>query len=434
MRSCLAVCLLLLAMPAAVAAQAVVGGSAEMRVGVLVNPDDPAASPINGAALFRPTLHAGTGDFTLHFQATVGLDPATGSMSVVLDSLRVDTAPADFLRLSIGRFSYATGAAVFLAPTSFFSSVDYDALFEGRLADAILPADLVQVRLLEGDVSLTCTVAPFPRRAPLPATDSPWFPRKDLPASIHVTFPIQQDLVLAGITMESPDLPAAAPQTMSASLEGAATVGPLDLSFLYYHGYDLSPLVQARFDFPQGLFQDYNVILTPVDRLIDALGLTAVLGISDFQLTADVAYTLSKTFLTRQLSSDTFETVLATAPLLQYALGAGWTSDQPSLSLLCEWKGAWVPAGPAGIELPMLSSALFGRASLGFWEDRITLATNVLVSLADKSLAIAADCTFSPSSEVSIQLLAPFFIDAADTELGEFSANHLVSLGATWRF
>jgi hypothetical protein len=171
-----------------------------------------------------------------------------------------------------------------------------------------------------------------------------------------------------------------------------------------------------------------------VDRIIDAVGLTSSLSVSDFQLTADVSYTLSKTFTTKSLSVDTFETILSTAPFFDYAFGATWELGEPRLSLACEWKGGWIPAAHGDLDMPMLSSALFGRASISFWEDRVTLGANALVSLADASYAVVADCTFSPSSEVSIQLLAPFFLGAKDTELGQFSANYQVSLGAIWRF
>jgi len=83
---------------------------------------------------------------------------------------------------------------------------------------------------------------------------------------------------------------------------------------------------------------------------------------------------------------------------------------------------------------PLLSSLLYGRAFLRLGEDRFLSGASAVWSLADRSLALLVDLTFAPSSELSFQLLAPFFIGGSVTELGQFSGNHLVSLGATWRF
>ncbi|HTP58618.1 MAG TPA: hypothetical protein VMM82_06845 [Spirochaetia bacterium] len=426
--------LLALGMAHSAAAQAVVGGSAETDLGVLVSPSDPAASALQGSLVFRPTLHAATDVLEVSVQASIDVDLAGLGTSFTLDALEVDATPWEFLKLSAGRMNYVTGAVSLLSPVSWWTRIDWDSLISGRLADILVPADLLQVRLLWGDAALVLAVDPFPRRATFPSTDSAWFPGKDIPPSIPIGFPVNQTLVLESVTMEDPALPAAQPQTMSASAEATATVGPVDASLLYYHGYDMSPLVQARLDFPYGLYKAFDVILTPVDRVIDACGLSATASVSELRICGDLAWTLAKTFSTERLSASTFQTVLAVAPYLEYALEATWEHPQPHLTVSCEWKGSWIPTPPAGVVMPLLSSVLVGTTSVRLLDEKLSLGTSTIISLQDNSAAILADVSFNPSSEITVQVGAPFFFGAATTELGEFAANHLVTLTSVWRF
>jgi hypothetical protein len=428
------VSILLFASFGALSAETVIGGTAESRLGTLLDPADLPSSTLDGSLQFHPSFHASSDQFEFHFQATLRYGLPDQSLAFSLDSLELAVDPADFLKIVLGRFAYAPGAATFLSPMNYFSIVDYAALLEGRYSEAVLPADLIQARFFWEDFSLILTTAPFPRRPGIPAPDSPWMPRKDLPASIHISFPVEQDLVLENILIEDPALPAPGMQFIGGSVEAAATFQSLDVSVLFYHGFDPSPLVQARFDFPYGLFQGYDVILTPVDRIINAFGLSAVAGVSSFRFIAEISLTLSKTFATNRLSADNFSLILVTAPFVESALGVGYDMGEPRLSLELEWKGSLITSPPDSLIEPMLSQLFFGRASIRLWEDRISLGANAVVALLDWSLVAVADLSFSPSNELSFQLLAPFFFGAADTDLGQFSANHLVTLAAVWRF
>jgi hypothetical protein len=411
-----------------------IGGSSQARLQAMIDPAAPAASVLSGLLGLSPSLRVGNPLFEFFFQGTLDCKTGTGSLNLSVDVFELTVEPADFLKIVVGRSQYRPGAAPFLSPTNYFSPLGLEALLQGRIQDAFLPSDIVQARMFWGDLAAVLTLAPFRREAALPDSSSPWFPRKGFPPSIHIGFPIEQDLVLEHILIEAAKQMPATPGLMSVCAELGLTLPILDLALLYYHGADCAPLFSARFDFPHGLFQGYDIILTPVDRTIDSFGLDATLGISGLRIWVDCSYTLSKVFLTRRLSEANFSSVLGSSPCLEYSFGAGYDFEAPRLSLDAEWKGCWIVSPPEAVMTPLLSSLLYGRAFLRLWEDRFLAGAGAVWSLADRSLALLADLTFAPSSELSFQLLAPFFIGSADTELGQFSDNHLASLAATWKF
>jgi len=354
--------------------------------------------------------------------------------SVGIQDLYVELSPTGFLTLRLGRFVYAPGSAGVLSPTHWFVTPDLLALVRNDTESLVRGGDLVQGIVTLGDWSLTLSASPFAPAWSIPDPSSPWFPRKDFPRSITIFFPTTQVLSLTGITVQEAPAAQLSLQDMSVGAELGVSLPLVDLSLLAYHGWDNTPLFQPSFEFPSGFFGDYDIVLTPVARKIDSVGAEATLTWGSLSAWADGAYTFSKTFLSRKLSSSTFASDLVTSPCLEYAAGAGYDFSVPRLSLQAGYRGLWVTQPTADTLLPFMGSYLSGTCALRLWDDRLSVAIQGLVSTADWSAAIIGLLSVAPSNELSFDVTLPFFLGASDTELGQFSANYLVSIGVTVRY
>ena len=427
--------LLLFAVAAAGAsAQAVFGGEAGLTLGSLIDPVTPLASTVSDATAFFPTLHVEDPSWRLDAKLSLAWTNGAQEVTPSLERLSLELTPADFLTVRIGRFAYLPGAGGFSSCTNWFSSLDLDSLLEGNVSDVFGAGDLLQGTLTLGDFSLTLTASPFAPAGSVPAPDSPWFPKKDFPRVLHIVFPTAQDISLTDIVLAQAAETSFTLGDMSVGAELGVSLPLVDISILAYHGHDNTTLYQPRFNFPHGFFSDYEVILTPVIRTIDAVGLDATLSWSSLSAWIDCAYTLSKTFLSKKLSAVTYSSELITLPYLQCAAGAGYDFERPRLSLQAAYHGAWAIEQTSSTILPFLDSYATARAQLRLLDDRIVLTTEALYSVVDGSMVVMGDLSFAPSSELSLGLTVPVFIGASDTELGQFAENHLVSVGVTARF
>ena len=415
-------------------AELVFGGTGEIYSQLLVEPGHVGRSRIGWDTRFSPILAIDSPSYDLFFRSSFSYEDNAEQISTQIDELYLVLDPLPFLQLRLGRFSYLAGTALFLSNTRYFVRRDLEELLTGRIEKVELAGDMAQLSFFLADHYLRLTAAPFTGRALIPDPGSPWFPDKDLPGSITVYFPTTKVLVLDNLSLEEAELPPFNLQNLSASLELGGTIYPVDYALLYYHGSDNSPLVKAAFEFPQGLYESYDIILTPVSRSIDALGLNLALQLGPFTFWTDDSFTSAKTFLTNRLSSAAMETALAQQPYLELCLGMSYRPPFVDGLLAVEYRDGFVFGQDDPVIEPLLSSVLVVLLQLDLWDGKLSPSVTWIESLHDPSRAVSLRVSFRPAMELEARLSAPLFFGPADSELGQFRENYLLSAGVIWRF
>jgi len=241
---------------------------------------------------------------------------------------------------------------------------------------------------------------------------------------------------LENLSYDEPDLLNTEIKNMALSTELGGTLQAFDFFFIYYHGTDNIPLLSGRFTFPQGLFENYDVLLTETYRLIDALGLTLAADVYSFRFWTDTSYTFKKTFLTKRLSSKNFATELDTSPYFEYSLGSSyefypWNTH---IFLLLEYRNNVIPDRDGQFVDYLLSSLVVTSAHIRLFNDRVSSMFTILHSLQDKSNGFVAKICYKPSDTIELSLLVPFFTGDRDTDFGQYGNNHLISCSLVWRY
>jgi hypothetical protein len=415
-------------------AEVVFGGTGEIHSSLFAGPQNPGHLRIDWSTQLNPSFRVDSQCYRFFFRSALGYQDNAARIETRIDELYLVLDPLPFLRLRLGRFSYLAGSGLFFSNTRYFARVDFTELLTGRTETMILAGDMVQMSFFVSDFYLTLTAAPFAAAPIVPDPDSPWFPDKDLPRSITVHFPSTQVLLLDEILLQEAQLPPFEVQNASASAELGGTMYPVDFALLYYHGSDNSPLMKAAVDFPEGLFESYDIILTPVFRSIDALGLNLALQAGPFTFWTDDSFTFSKTLLSNRLSSSAMETALQKHPYLEICLGASYRPSFVDGLLAAEYHDAFALAEDTSLIEPLLSSVLVAALQCDFLQERLSPALTWIQSLHDRSGAVHLRFSFKPSMELEARLSAPLFFGEADSELGQFRGKHLFAGGVVWRF
>jgi hypothetical protein len=317
--------------------------------------------------------------------------------------------------------------------------MDLEALIYQRELEVFRPADLIQATLLFWNAYLRLTVAPFPPARSFPKADSPWFPRKDIPARITFPLPTPHEIVLGTVRVEEE---AGIPSTLSGigfCAETGLSLPGVDVSLLYYQGWDLDLVSTSRIELPPapGYLGSFDVVITPVHRYIRALAANVAASFDALRLWLDSSFTFGKSFNTTRLSSSDLTTLLARRHYWEYAVGASYELPWLDTLLAAEFKGDLVAAaGSESSEVVknLLSSAFVGSVRSSFFDRRLAASIVVLVAAADGSTALLLSLSYEPASELKLTLYGPVFLGGPDTELGQFAENHLVSAAVQWRF
>jgi hypothetical protein len=385
---------------------------------------------------FDPNLYAVVGAF--EFSADAGVFYRLGERLPALrvNRLLVTAYPGDAAIIKGGRFRYVTGTAQFLPILDVHGARDYGALVSGGQGESRLDADLLQAAFFAGDLFWRITVEPLPVRPLLPAADSRWFPTKDLPVSITYSFPFDHTIYLAGVTLEESDAPIFTLQDFSFSTELGGAFGPMDITFLYYHGLDRDPVFRSELDLSEGIFEDFSVIIRPVSTHVDQFGLSFLTGFGDFRLWGDLGYSINKAFASELLSTTTFETGIERRDYLEWAVGGSYELYFNSIgfTLAVEYAGGHCIRGDEYLNRPLLAHALSGLWSLSFADGKAAVTGTYILSLSDFSHIQVYGLSFTPVNELEISLSAPFFLGGDRTELGQYRGRYSVSFGAEFRF
>jgi hypothetical protein len=432
----------------ALPAETVFGVTSTTSAFVMLDPADPMAAALDGYTVLKPMASAKLPLLDFYLEASFRCEKNAPRLDFSLDLMQCTIAPRDYLTIRLGRILYLPGFAQLFSPTNYFAALDLEELVQGRFDAAPLAADLVQLVLSGGDFSATLSVAPYPPFSRTFDPDSPWFPMNGIPRELHVTLFGDRVLKLTRITVAEAETAPRPFWDVSACAQVSGSLPFLDLSFLFYHGTDNSPLFRMGFDFPQGLLQNYSVILTPIDRTIDAVGIDALFTFAALAAWIDSSYTFSKTFMSKKLSVQTLSTETAMSPYLDLVAGARCELEGLRILFSVEYRDRWIVNETPDILPGLLSRLMTGTAVLRLFDDRLTVNASALWSVPDpwdivtsggSALAASSFCLiegvlYSPLNEFEISLYVPYFLGGGDTELGQYADNHLVTASVTWKY
>ncbi|MCK5199125.1 MAG: hypothetical protein KAR21_12275, partial [Spirochaetales bacterium] len=318
-------------------------------------------------SIFLPTLAVYSNNYELYGKGEISYLSNNIQLSFNVSELYINFYPIDELFVKIGRFPYLPGTAEFFSNTNFFGSTNMEKLLSGNLRSASVNSDLIQSGLFLGDHYFVLTFEPFPGYPQIPDIDSPWFPMKDIPESIHISFPVEQDLPLANLTIDEEPITSTLADS-SVSLEIGTTTGMLDISLLYFHGLDKSLVFQGEMDFPYGLFRSYDINLNRIKNTVDLFGFNSAISFSSFRFWTDISYLYNRVFTTDKLAADSFTIVLSEVPALSATVGISWEhySTKYELLLLSEYYHLFIFSDDSFLTPPLFTNILSVMGNLSF--------------------------------------------------------------------
>jgi hypothetical protein len=419
-------------------AEVVIGGVGGLSWDTLIDPGAFLDSASENRLYFYPLLYAGSDNFEFSFEGAISYTSRETQPAFAVRQLSLSTFPFEFLTVRLGRFDYLPGSAEFFSCSNFFNPMDLEALIYQRDLDFLQPADLLQLTVLFWEAYLRISASTFVPQRPFPEPESPWFPMKDIPGTLLVPLPSPHEMTLGTVSVKAEAEIPANLSSISLCAEGGLSLYGIDLALLYYQGWDVDLITTSEILFPTGFFGSFDVEITPITRYIRAVALDLATSISALRLWLDSSFTFQKSFNTSRLSSDALSTLLAQQHYWEYTVGASYELSRLKTTLLAEFKGDLVVPSGSGSEdalvKNLLSCAFVGSARSAFFDSRMIASVLVLVSTADGSTAMQLALSYEPSSELRFVLYSPLFFGGLETELGQFSGNHLVSAAVQWRF
>lgn len=389
------------------------------------------AAVLAAQATVAPTLTVFDDVFDFTARAEIVHAHPDGPLTVELDTLEMILYPFDALAVSAGRFDYAPGYASLLSNSNLYARTDVETLLSGRVFEATIPAPLAQARLFVGDFYVVATGTAFVLQPALPDPESPWFPDSSIPQTIE-TLPHLDPIPLEGVEYADlePDVPLTADR-LGYSLEVGGYLGGLELSLMWYNGWDTTPLLQGELELTS-LTDPYSITLRPVYRKRTSVTANARLQWGRVVLVTDNAYTFYKLLATNELDSQRLTTGLAEAPYLEHTAGA--TVDLPwNLSLLLEYRLSKALTDVSYVP-PSLHRAGVGLLRADLLDRSLRLSVGTLVSLDDWSAGILGRMTWTISDSLEVDAGATLFAGNEASELGQYSGIVPVDAALRWRF
>lgn len=417
-------------------AEAAIGGSGDIDFQLLIDTKDDLQYSFEQRNTLSPQVSIWADFFEFTMLGAVAFDSLSAEIDLSVHKFKLDLFFIDIATMRLGVFNYLPGTSEFVSNTNFFSRTDYEKLLTGSTDDSLKPATLVQAGFFWLDFYLLVTVNPLRPDMILPDPESAWFPMHDVPESVTIQlFADEQTIVLDNIYYVDEALPTYDLMQISISPELGATFFGIDVSLLYYYGFDNTQLVGANFK-PYGLYDSdpYDIELLPVYRKIHAIGLNMATYISALRFWGDAAFTFNKSFLTNRVSFSNRNTPVVEHPFLEYSLGLSYEFSVFDLVLFGEVKHSHVFSTSDAFVDPLLRSIAVAALRLSLFDYALTADVSAIISLLDGSLVSVLKLAISPIDELPIEVLSPLFFGDADTELGQYSSKHLISSKIIWRF
>lgn len=423
--------------PADMFGEAFFTGDTTFFIRSMIDNDNIIQSPLNGELLFKPTIYAGADIVELQATGEMSLAIVDGTIEFELAEITASVYPLSFLSLKIGKFLHSPSMADFFPQLDFFTRRDYEALIAGRIEDFAKPTYLFGINAFYDRFFLKALVEPFRTPVPFFSADSPWLPDLGFPEEISIRFPREDTLTLSEVIIEAYPIAPPTLDDFSVSAEAGGTIEFLDFVVLFYHGLDTAPLYTASLEFPQGLFQDYRVRLTPKVTDIDVLGagISAVIG--SFKLTFENSFAFKKSFLTEKLvySETAFETLSFESPYYSLTAGVGYENFSINLFINIEYTNGFAIEPDERMVAPSFSHMVATSVLWTFLENRFSLQSTTLINIPDWSVSEIVKASFTTLDEAfETGFSLPLFFGAEDTAFGRYRGNIYPSLYLTVRF
>ncbi|MFW5776881.1 MAG: hypothetical protein ACOCZB_06305 [Spirochaetota bacterium] len=390
-----------------------------------------AESVLTAEATVVPTLTVFGEHFEFSARAEIAHAHPDGPLTVDLDTLEMTLYPFETVAVAFGRFDYMPGYASLLSNSNVYTRTDVATLLSGRVFDATVPGPLGQVRAFAGDFYAVATGTAFVLRPYLPAVDSPWFPDASIPQSIQ-TLPHLDPIPLESVEYADldPDVPLTG-ERLGYSLEVGGYLGGLELSLMWYNGWDNTPLLQGQLELTS-LTDPYSITLRPVYRKRTSITANARLQWGRVVLVTDNAYTFYRLLATNELDSARLTTGLTEAQYFEHTAGA--TVDLPwNLSLMLEYRLSKAFTEVAYVP-PSLHRAGVGLLRADLFDRRLGLSFGSLVSFDDWSAGVLGRATWTISDSLEVDAGTTLFVGDEVSELGQYSAIVPVDAALRWRF
>ncbi|MFP4114451.1 MAG: hypothetical protein ACOC2Y_07190 [Spirochaetota bacterium] len=363
----------------------------------------------------------------------------TSESSVGLEELHLSATIGPRLTLDAGLFPYRMGSALLLSPNDLFSALSFSDIVSGNLSGPAAKHVLVQATVFVPAGFVTATIAPIPSVPVLVEPDSVWIPRPTQAGTIDDPRFAEEPLELNDVVAD-PTRPIDHPlERFSAGIVAGVTLGPVDLTAIAYHGVDPTPVARVRVDVPHVPAESYNLHIAPDEAAIDSFGITVdgVAGALGYHL--DAAFVPNKTLPTTVVDAYSKRTKVVEAPFAAAVAGATYALDRVPLRVAAEYyhSHAFLPAdtdaetvltGPLACDLFL--SADYALGENGDWRPSVA----GIVSFDDRSGAVLANLSYSPSASFETRIQAPLFLGSEESDFGQFRDVAYVTLALTYRF
>ena len=410
-------------------AEVILSGKAGAQAGFFMDLSAFLDSPQKAEFYLYPALQAYGDRYEFYSQAAIQMNDLKNIPGIFIGEFNFSLFLGDYLKFNLGKFQYQPGMANLNGPLSFFQTVEYDRLLEGRTNSANFPTGLLQGTLFLGDFFIKATGQFIRNPFSFVKPKSVWFPRNQFPDSIQVSFPSPRILPLKEIIIEETNIGFNI-FDFSASLELGGTFSSMDVSLLYYYGYNNSPMFLVTPQFPNGLV-DFNLDLKPVFPKNHALGVSLSYSADPLLFYSDMAIILDKAYKVTNNLEDELE--YSRSAYFQIAAGMSFFWEKLNLLTIIEYNSAdFFNAAPA--QPLFLNQLAFLSLSWLDPNDKIKISLNNIVELNNFSFVNALQFVWNLDFDIELKLYVPFFWGEPQDDLGQFNDNHYLAISAEWIF
>ncbi len=393
------------------------------------------ASLIDAAAEITINSSIFSDDLETHLAAAVEFSPTQRNTHLRIDRFFFLFYPLEPIRIKAGRYIYRPGSAELFSATNFFSGFDIESLIYQDEQGLFPPHNLLQASLFLGSFYGHATVSPFLPEWPIPDSSSPWFFSGSFPESISISFPSKQTLTRNGIEIIAVENEPSFLSSVSVMAEAGLTLSGVDLSLMYFRGWDPEFSAEVSPSFPTGLFGGYLVKLTPVRNIIHVAGLNLASSLGAFRFWLDASYSFNKLLPTDRISVTRLSSSLAPAGYFRYTPGVSYQFSEIDVVATIEYKGdAIFSKDYPGLQRPFFSRLFAGVLRGSFLSSKLQAIMAALVSVKDGSFSVLPKLVYRPSDSLSLAVHSPFFFGSHETEFGQYSDNHLLAIKLTGYF
>lgn len=341
---------------------------------------------------------------------------------ISLDSLTFEAYLGDAATLTLGRYHEFTGACTLFQPLNFLHSQDIETLLAGN-SSTQTTRELLKLSFYDEAVTASVVVAPFFVPEEPVSTDSRYFPNGLFPP--YMSTP-GRDYVITAIAYGELEQTENSFDDISVLFELAGTSAVLDWGVYGFYGKDSQVAYQAQVTQHAGT-DTATITLQPVPGNLAGFGLSLATGFGSVSLYGDAALRLGDILGSQwiwKLNSVinlSLEQVMHDGLSLQYAAGA--TIDAAALQtfFLVEYTNFLPLFYDDEVKTPNYShlGALISDTAL--FDDTFHIKLSTLYSFQDQSMLVYPILSWQPMQELALELGAPLFTGASDTELGTYS-------------